>query len=315
MKCSICGNEAVHYVPYERLYLCKEHYAEWFEQKLVRNAKRYRMFDGSRRVAVAVSGGKDSTTLLHVLKKHEGEFGFTTVGFYIDLGIDRGTKYSEVNLEVVKRNFEEVGVEYRIVDLKGEYGFTIDDAKRRINRPVCSTCGVVKRYLMTLAAEELGADTLATAHNLDDMAQFVLSGYVYGNLEHLSRNSPVEEPERGFKVKKVKPFFLHYEYEVLHYAVLMGYQFVYDPCPYSEEFRGVSQHKLLMSMKRIEGDTPGFMLNLVSNFERNIRPMLYREISGSGQVGTCKICGRPTAPGRDICSFCSIKQKMLAVRG
>lgn len=168
---------------------------------------------------------------------------------------------------------------------------------------------------MNSTAEELGADTLATAHNLDDMAQFVLSGYLYGNLEYISRNSPVEMPERGFKVKKVKPLFLHYEYEILHYAILSGHQFMYDPCPYSREFRGVSQHRLLMAMKRIENELPGFMLNLVSNFERSVRPTLYREARGTGEVSFCRICGRPTSPGRDICSFCSIRQRMLALKG
>ncbi|MGC9208291.1 MAG: ATP-binding protein [Nitrososphaeria archaeon] len=312
MKCSICGKEAVRFIPYANIALCREHFIQWFEKRFFRHLEEYKILDGSRKVAVAVSGGKDSVTLLHLLKKASERYGFKLFGITIDLGIDRGTQYSRKSVEIAVSNFRQLNVDYEVVPLKESYGFTIDESKTKINRPVCSTCGLVKRYVMSEVAERNGADTLATGHNLDDMAQYVLSAYVHGDLEYVLRNGPVTPPKPGFPVKKVKPLFLTPEEEILHYALLNGFQFIYDPCPYSEEFNRVSKEKLGLIIKRVEKEYPGFAAGLVRTFEREIRPRLSAE-SRPAELGRCKICGRATSPGRDICSFCSIRIKLTGI--
>ncbi|MGC8557811.1 MAG: TIGR00269 family protein [Nitrososphaeria archaeon] len=310
MKCSQCDRDAVREIPYMKLYLCREHFLNWFNQRFIRDAKKYKLFENSKRVAVAVSGGKDSTTLLHLLKESSDQLNIEIVGLTIDLGIDVGTGYSKKSVETAVKNFESSGVEYKVIDLKGEYGFTIDKAKHRTGRPVCSVCGLSKRYILNAAAEEINADTLATGHNLDDMAQFIFSGYIHGNLESLARNALVNPPDRGYKIKKVKPLFFTPESEILHYAILRGFPFIYDPCPYSSEFGSVFQERVGNMLKEMEKEMPGTMINLVQTFEKQIRPLLYNTYSKDEDVGRCKLCGRPTSMGREICSFCSIKNKL-----
>ncbi|MCL4343496.1 MAG: TIGR00269 family protein [Nitrososphaerota archaeon] len=312
MKCSLCDKEAVREIPYMKMYLCREHFIEWFDQRFIRDSKRYRLFENSKRVAVAVSGGKDSTTMLHLLSQASKQLNIEIVGLTIDLGIDNGTGYSRKSVETAVKNFEIAHVKYKVIDLGSDYNFTIDKAKRGTNRPACSVCGLSKRYILNAAAEEMDADTLATGHNLDDMAQFIFSGYVYGNLESLSRNSMVNPPERGYCVKKVKPLFFTPEGEILHYAILRGYPFIYDPCPYSSEFGSVSQERIGDMMKSMEAKMPGTMMNMVKTFEKQIRPALHDIYSRDEDVGRCKLCGRPTTKDREICSFCSIKNKLAA---
>ncbi len=310
MKCSLCDKEAVREIPYMKMYLCREHFIEWFDQRFIRDSKRYRVFENSKRVAVAVSGGKDSTTMLHLLSQASKQLNVEIIGLTIDLGIDNGTGYSRKSVETAVKNFEIAHVKYKVIDLGSDYNFTIDKAKRGTNRPACSVCGLSKRYILNAAAEEMDADTLATGHNLDDMAQFIFSGYVYGNLESLSRNSMVNPPERGYRVKKVKPLFFTPEGEILHYAILRGYPFIYDPCPYSSEFGSVSQERIGDMMKNMEAKMPGTMMNMVKTFEKQIRPALHDIYSRDEDVGRCKLCGRPTTKDREICSFCSIKNKL-----
>ena len=311
MKCSFCGESAVRYIPYANLALCKKHYIEWFERRFFRHIESFKIFEGSKKVAVAVSGGKDSVSLLHLTKKASEKYGFEVIGITIDLGIDKGTKYSEKSVEVAVSNFKKLGVDYVVVPLKSEYGFTIDQAKVKIPRPVCSTCGLVKRYVMNDVAERYGADTLATGHNLDDMAQFILSAYVHGNIDYVLRNGPVIPPRPGYPIKKVKPLFLTPEEEILHYAILNGFEFIYDPCPYSAEFERVSKEKLGLILKKIEKEYPGFMMGLVNTFERELKPRMTSKELQEG-FNRCKICGKPTSPGREICSFCSVKLKLTS---
>jgi len=135
------------------------------------------MLREGQRVAVAVSGGKDSVSLLHALWRLRERLGVELVGVTIDLGI-RG--YSEEYVGVAVENFEKLGVPYRVVRL-ADYGFTIDSATR-LRRPVCSVCGTVKRYLLNKVARELGAHVVATGHTLDDFLSVLLQAYIRGYL-------------------------------------------------------------------------------------------------------------------------------------
>ena len=307
MYCKKCGSKAIIKITSANLTLCSSHFTEWLEGRVERTIRDYGMIRGGERVAVAVSGGKDSTTLLHVLAKLSGKMGFEVVGINIDLGIDRGTKYSSLSTEFAVKNFEKLGVKYKVVSLKEKHGFTIDEAKVKIKRPVCSTCGLVKRYVLEEAAQELGADVLATGHNLNDMAVFVLSGYHSGDLSNLARLRAVSPAENGY-IRKIKPLFLVSEKETTTYALINGIPFIMDSCPNNPRVGGPTSDKLRRIIENAEDEIPGFMLRLVENFETKIRPFF--EYLPKFNLGKCKICGRPTNSDREICSFCAVKIKM-----
>jgi len=310
MKCKKCDNKAIIKIPYANISLCKDHFIEWFENRFERVVEKYKMFEGSRKVAVAVSGGKDSTSLLHLMKKYADKYGLELVGINIDLGIDMGKSYSSKSTEFAVKNFEMLGVSYRVVKINERYGFTIDEARVKVRRPVCSTCGLVKRYTLTQVAEEEGADTIVTGHNLNDMAQFIMSGYFSGDVNDLSRLDIISLPEKGYKVKKVKPLFLIYEKEILTYAIVKGIPFLYDSCPHTSRVGGVTQDTIRRKLEELEESIPGYMLMLVENFVNKIQPALKDKYIKEEEIGHCKICGRPTNKGRDICSFCAVRLKI-----
>ncbi|AWS00707.1 ATP-binding protein [Metallosphaera hakonensis] len=307
MNCKRCGSKAVIRIDYANLTLCAEHFSEWLETRVEKTVKDYGMVAPGDIVAVAVSGGKDSTTLLHVMKKVSERMKFDVVGINIDLGIDRGTKYSSLSTELAVRNFELTGVNYKVVKLKETHGFTIDETKHRVKRPVCSTCGLVKRYVLDEVAKEIGANVLATGHNLNDMAVFVMSGYHTGDLQNLARLRAVSPGENGY-IKKIKPLFLTSEKETTTYALVNKIPFLLDSCPNNPKVGGPTSDKLRRMVELTEEEIPGFMLRLVENFERRIRPFF--EDLPRFNLGKCKVCGKPTNSDRDICSFCALKIKM-----
>jgi len=311
MRCSECKEEAIIKIPYAHKYLCKEHFIQWFENRVERTVRKYNMLEGTRKLAIAVSGGKDSTTLLHVMTKIAEKEGIEIIGITIDLGIDMGKKYSAKSVEFAIKNYEMLGVKYRIVKLKEEYGFTIDEAKVKIRRPVCSTCGLTKRYILEKVAKEEGADTLATGHNLNDVAQYVLTGYYNGDILSLARLRPVSPAENGY-IKKIKPLFLSPEKEIMTYALVKGIPFIYDSCPHTFRVGGETQDKIRRTIEEMEDKIPGFMISLVTNFEEKFRPLM--EDIPKETLGKCKICGMPTNKGREICSFCATRMKLTEVK-
>ncbi len=301
-RCAICGRPGTVRVPHANAWFCDEHFPTWLERRIRRVAERYGMFEGSRRVAVAVSGGKDSVTLLHALKAIGDEVGFEVVSLHLDLGIG---EFSRASAEVARRNAEMLGVESVVVDLKSKYGFTVPEAVRSTRRPACSTCGLVKRYALGEAAEDVGADTLATGHNLDDMAQFIAMGYQSGDVEGLARLRPVV-PAEHYAVKSVKPLFLVYERETAEYARVKGLPTVSLKCPLKDATSGwIVREK----MKEVEEAMPGFMMRFVQEFAEKIQPALAERYLREGEVGRCRICGRPTSKGREICSFCAVRMR------
>ena len=83
MKCKICGKEATVYLNYPRMRLCKEHFIAYFERKIERTIKKYKMVSPEENILIAFSGGKDSAAVAHVFKK----LGYSITGLHINLGI------------------------------------------------------------------------------------------------------------------------------------------------------------------------------------------------------------------------------------
>ncbi|WP_029552096.1 TIGR00269 family protein [Thermocrinis jamiesonii] len=293
-KCVKCAEKAVVYLPHHKLALCKAHYTEWFENRVKKTIKSFKMFSKSDRILVAVSGGKDSLSLWHALWK----LGYEADGLYINLGIG---EYSELSERKAKAFADKIGRKLYVISLKENIG-DIPTLKELQNRPACSVCGTLKRYYMNLNAKELGYSIIATGHNLDDECAVLMGNVLSWNIEYLVRQYPVLEEGNGF-VRKVKPLCLITEKESALYAFLSGIDFVEDECPYSVGASSIS-YKLLMS--KIEEESPGTKLRFYLEFIRKVRPLL--KFRKDVQLKSCKICGEPTTG--DVCSVCRLRMKL-----
>ena len=67
MKCALCEEKSIYTSP----NLCKSHFSKYVEDKVLKTIKDFKLIDKNDKVCVAVSGGKDSTTVLFILKKFE----------------------------------------------------------------------------------------------------------------------------------------------------------------------------------------------------------------------------------------------------
>ncbi len=155
-------------------------------QKVRETIRRYGMFEKGQRVLVAVSGGVDSTVLVHVLRELE-ELDLELIVCHLNHGL-RGAE-SMRDFRFVKELAEEMGLGFRSRTLgKGELkkikGRSLQDIARERRR----------RFLLDLHAR-LRADRIATGHNLDDQAETVFMRFVKGSgLKGLSGMAPVSGP-------------------------------------------------------------------------------------------------------------------------
>lgn len=281
---------------YANLALCRKHFIEYFERRVHRTIKKYDMIKKGDRVAVAVSGGKDSVALLYALSSLRERLGVELIGITIDLGI-RG--YSEKCVEVAIKHYERLSIPYRIVDVRN-YGFTVDQL-RGLRRSVCSACGVIKRYLLNKVSREMGARVLATGHNLDDFLAVVLQAYIRGDIRLLSKLKPSLPPIDGL-VAKVKPLVETPEKDALLYVLLRELDYVKEECPYAVGATSIEYKALL---NQLEDKHPGIKLQMLRAFLDRIQPLItYEELP----LTTCRRCGEPSSSS--TCQFCRLLESL-----
>lgn len=304
--CSICGRRASVKVTYSGLYMCPLHFNTYFESRVVSTIKVLRMVRPGEKVAVAVSGGKDSLSLLHLLAGKTKELDIKIVGILIDEGI-RG--YREAKLEAARVHAEKRNVELIVDSFKGIFGFTLDEAVQALlldgfRYKPCTVCGVLRRYALNQVALDLGVDKLATAHNLDDEVQAFLINAIQSNLSVAAREGPLSDKVHEKLVPRIKPFYFIPEKEVMVYALLNGIESPFVECPYIVySLRHVLRKWLNQTTSN---KNPGLKHRIMF-----LKTKLTKHFTRQMEFKTCKICGMPSS--RDTCKACEFKNYVTSL--
>jgi len=259
------------------------------------------------RIMVAVSGGKDSVTLLHILAKIEKAFPDVVLcAGTVDEGI---RDYRDEALKIAEGNCRKLGVDHVVVSFKELFGYELDEIveltrKRGGNGLTpCSYCGVLRRKALNIMAREAGVDKLVVAHSLDDETQTMLLNVVHGDPMRIARSKPVLDVVHPKLVQRVKPFCMVPEKEVVLYAYLKGIEFQSITCPYAET---ALRNDIRDMLNRMEHKHAGTLFTVFHSMEK-IRPAL-EAFAEEVKLQDCKLCGEPTVG--DICRACQMLQEL-----
>lgn len=308
VKCTFCDREAVYLRHYSGERLCRRCFIKSVERRVRHTISRFKMFRPDDHIALALSGGKDSVSLLHVLRKIEEDFPKATLSaIVIDEGIEG---YRKEGIEIARESCEKLNIPLHVYSFKEIYGRSLDEvaeaSKDKGELSVCSYCGVLRRKALNVAAKDVEASKLALAHNLDDEAQSMVLSVLRGDLIGLARVRPVLERVEGF-VQRVKPFCEMLERETAFYAYVKGIRFQRIPCPYLESSMRSDVRRFL---NELEGKHSGIKYGLYRSFEK-IQANL-KGLEGRGRLEYCRICGEPSS-GK-ICRACqSLKELGLTI--
>lgn len=305
IKCSRCGKPAVVELRYSKRFLCKSCFVRLFEKRVRRTIRVGKLLNPKDKTAVALSGGKDSSTVLYLLKKLSGKIPSSElIAITINPGI-RGYQRRFVNSAV--EFCKELGVRHYIYSFKEEFGFTLDEVVRRARKlknsaPPCSYCGVFRRKLLNEKGRELGATKIATGHNLDDEVQTAMMNFIRGDWDRVARMGAIGGvvKEREF-VPRIKPLRDCPEQEIESYARIKNIRFQSGSCPYSSEaFRGTIRNVI----DRIDKNHPGTRFQLLKSTDRLVG--ILRRTGKFGHIGRCKRCGDLTSG--ELCKACEIRE-------
>ena len=157
IHCSKCHKPAITVIRYSGAHLCNQHFIEFVERRVKKDLKKQGKTINNSRIAVAVSGGKDSVVTLHLL--HDLFEKRPLVQLYA-ITVDEGIKgYRDASLEVVQNNCKLLGIEHHVISFKDVMGKTMDEiAALHDDLGECSYCGVFRRLCLNRKAKELGVD-------------------------------------------------------------------------------------------------------------------------------------------------------------
>ena len=292
MKCSICKRNKAEIFVNGRAY-CKECFLKVYERKVERIVKRWKLINKGERVIVALSGGKDSSSAAQVLAKLREKMGFELSALFIDLGIPT---FSELSKASVVKLTKKLGIELHVVELKKEVGKTLPEIAKEQARPICSICGIVKRYYMNRIPRLLGFDKVATGHTMDDVLEFFFKNIAGKNFEWNNKLKPLTLSEHPKLVAKIRPLFECSDEENLVYARLNDLPFYDGKCPFS------TVHRWKKALNCFEQQVRGSKLALVKGVEEATFVVQKKK----EEYVECKICGELTTSKDGVCSFCKL---------
>lgn len=268
------------------------------ERRIRRTINKYDLLRKDDKIAVGVSGGKDSLTLLTIFNDIEKRFPDSEMKAIL---IDEGIKhYREQALEFALKLTKKLEVPLEIFSFKDLYGYSMDEiveiaAKKSDNGPApCSYCGTLRRRALNYGAKKMGANKLATAHNLDDEAETVLMNILRSDINRIGRTGPMTKKLEDIFVTRIKPMREIPEKEIVLYAYYNNIPFHAFDCPYAPRSFRSDIRDILTNM---EEKRPGIKFALLRSGDK-----IQNLITKSEPIYNCIECGQPSTT--KLCKIC-----------
>jgi len=199
----------------------------------------YEMIEGGDRIAVGISAGKDSLTLLYALAQLRRFYPqkFDLIGITVDMGFD-GMDFSPI-----QKFCDELKVEYHVVPT--QISKIIFDVRKESNP--CSLCAKMRRGALHTAAKELGCNKVALGHHFDDVVEtFMLNLFYEGRLGCFQ---PVTYLSR-IDLHLIRPLIYMPEKDVRYFANKVTLPVIESPCPADKKTERENMKQLLASLEK-----------------------------------------------------------------
>lgn len=199
----------------------------------------YHMIEQGDKIAIGISGGKDSLTLLYALSKLKEfyPFSFDLVALTIDLG------FTDYDTSLLSQYADSLHVPYYIEKTQiADIVFTY----RQEENP-CSLCSRMRKGAFNERAKALGCNKIAYAHHKDDVLDSFLMSMLYEGRIHTF--SPVTHLERS-DLTLIRPLIYAYEGEIKSFATEQQLPVCKNPCPADGITKRQESKNLLLELKK-----------------------------------------------------------------
>lgn len=215
----------------------------------------YNMVQSGDKIAVGVSGGKDSLMLLTLLKAYQrfSEHSFELCGITIDMG------FTENAYKSVEDYCRQLGIDYYTE--KTDIAEIIFDVRKEKNP--CSLCAKMRRGALNNKINQLGFNKLALGHHRNDVVEtFLLSLFYEGRLNTFQ---PVSYMSRS-NVTLIRPMIYIDERDIVGYV--KNLPVCKNPCPADKHSQREAMKDIVRELSKTYPDLEGKMANAIMHPER-----------------------------------------------
>lgn len=240
------------------------------------------LIENGDRIAIGISGGKDSYTLLHILDelRKRAPIDYELVAINIDSG------YPGFRSDIIENHLRENGFEYHIE--KANH-FEIIRDKRRPDSSYCSICARLKRGSLYTLAKKLGCNKLALGHHLDDFIEtLLLNQFFVGSLKAMSASMLADNGETTV----IRPLVYVEEKEIIPFSRENGFPVVCCCCPVCGT-ADMQRKKMKQLLKELEKSIPHVKRSLLRALA-NVQPRHLLDLR-------LQQCDASVRPDRDGC--------------
>ena len=215
----------------------------------------YKMINEGDSIAVGISGGKDSLTLLYALSglKRFYPAHFDLQAITVDLG------FKDFNTEPVKVLCDSLGIKYTVIDTQI---YDIVFNQRRESNP-CSLCAKMRKGSLNDAIKKLGCNKVAYGHHKDDVVETLMLSLIYEGRINTFR--PVTFLDRS-GITAIRPLLFIDEADITGFANKMKLPVMGKKCPADGNTKREYVKKLLSDINK---DNPGVKDRMFTAIQRS----------------------------------------------
>ena len=214
----------------------------------------YNMIEDGDKIAVGISGGKDSLTLLYALSNLRRFYpkNFELCAITVDLG------FENLNLDKIKDLCDSLNVPYYIV--KTDIGKIIFEDRKESNP--CALCSKMRKGALNEKMKELGFNKIAYAHHKDDVVNTMMMSLIFEGRFHTF--SPVTYLDKtGLTV--IRPLMYMNEADVIGFVHKYDVPVVKSPCPADKHTKREYINNLMYELNRENPGVKNRMFTAISN--------------------------------------------------
>lgn len=321
IKCSECKEDSIYYNALNNKEYCKRHFNEYFEKSVEDNMKELKV--SNPKIAVYYSGGKDSAVLLYVLKKI---LKYNVVAITANLGLK---KHFDKISNLGKKICEELNIEYYEVSLKETLNVDVEQIIQEKNQKLaCHFCGEIRNIALDRAARTLQVEAVASGHNRDDITRFLLNNYLKNDIFRLTEFASKIYPSPNIKEKigyenpiQLKPLIYLSEKEITLYSLINEVEVTDACCGFGDRKKSNMQNwrsDLTYTINFLEERYPGYSINLIKNFEKNLIPIFNESALNNKDFykkRQCVFCKKSmNTKQKDICLICDSCSSLIGIQ-
>jgi tRNA 2-thiocytidine biosynthesis protein TtcA len=233
------------------------------EQKLLYRVQKtcveYALLQPDDRILVAISGGKDSYTMLSMLRAIRAR-----VPFALDLvAVHLDQQQPGYDGTALAKYLEAIGVEYEILS-EDTYSVVLEHVEE--GGTYCSLCSRLRRGILYTAAERLGCNKIALGHHRDDSLETLMMNLFFaGKLQAM----PAKYRTDDGRFEVIRPLVECAEDEIQRYAEEQAYPII--PCNLCGSQPGLMRDRMAALLRELEGANPN-VRQVMLNAIKNVRP-------------------------------------------